>query len=386
MAEESGDGQEKTEEPSQRKLDKAKEDGKVVSSKEMFVFTTLFGGLLILMAMINYGRDLLMHWSGLFSIAPYSELDTLLSLNFREGVLFIIQMTLIFGVPLMVIVLATQAAVGGFVFAPKAMSFKGSRINPISGLKRMFSMKSLVELGKSILKVVLLFGIGFVVIRYVMPQAIRMPDLSLAAALGLFQTYIPQLIGAMLIALLVIAAIDYAWQRHSFMKEMRMSRQDQKDEYKQTEGSPEVKSKIRRMQMEASQRASAQREALDQVPDATAVITNPTHFAVALKYDVGSPGAPIILAMGRGHMAQQIIERAQQAQVTVFRSPLLARALYYTGELGQEISERLYNAVAVVLAYIFRVDQGDQIEQPDFELPDDLKFDETGRLLGEANG
>jgi flagellar biosynthetic protein FlhB len=386
MAEESGDGQEKTEEPSQRKLDKAKEDGKVVSSKEMFVFTTLFGGLLILMAMINYGRDLLMHWSGLFSIAPYSELDTLLSLNFREGVLFIIQMTLIFGVPLMVIVLATQAAVGGFVFAPKAMSFKGSRINPISGLKRMFSMKSLVELGKSILKVVLLFGIGFVVIRYVMPQAIRMPDLSLAAALGLFQTYIPQLIGAMLIALLVIAAIDYAWQRHSFMKEMRMSRQDQKDEYKQTEGSPEVKSKIRRMQMEASQRASAQREALDQVPDATAVITNPTHFAVALKYDVGSPGAPVILAMGRGHMAQQIIERAQQAQVTVFRSPLLARALYYTGELGQEISERLYNAVAVVLAYIFRVDQGDQIEQPDFELPDDLKFDETGRLLGEANG
>jgi len=386
MAEESGDGQEKTEEPSQRKLDKAKEDGKVVSSKEMFVFTTLFGGLLILMAMINYGRDLLMHWSGLFSIAPYSELDTLLSLNFREGVLFIIQVTLIFGVPLMVIVLATQAAVGGFVFAPKAMSFKGSRINPISGLKRMFSMKSLVELGKSILKVVLLFGIGFVVIRYVMPQAIRMPDLSLAAALGLFQTYIPQLIGAMLIALLVIAAIDYAWQRHSFMKEMRMSRQDQKDEYKQTEGSPEVKSKIRRMQMEASQRASAQREALDQVPDATAVITNPTHFAVALKYDVGSPGAPVILAMGRGHMAQQIIERAQQAQVTVFRSPLLARALYYTGELGQEISERLYNAVAVVLAYIFRVDQGDQIEQPDFELPDDLKFDETGRLLGEANG
>lgn len=386
MAEESGDGQEKTEEPSQRKLDKAKEDGKVVSSKEMFVFTTLFGGLLVLMAMMNYGRDLLMHWSGLFSIAPYSELDTLLSLNFREGVIFIIQMTLIFGVPLMVIVLATQAAVGGFVFAPKAMSFKGSRINPISGLKRMFSMKSLVELGKSILKVVLLFGIGFVVIRYVMPQAIRMPDLSLAAALGLFQNYIPQLIGAMLIALLVIAAIDYAWQRHSFMQEMRMSRQDQKDEYKQTEGSPEVKSKIRRMQMEASQRASAQREALDQVPEATAVITNPTHFAVALKYDVGSPGAPVILAMGRGHMALQIIERAQQAQVTVFRSPLLARALYYTGELGQEISERLYNAVAVVLAYIFRVDQGDQIEQPDFELPDDLKFDETGRLLGEANG
>ncbi len=122
------------------------------------------------------------------------------------------------------------------------------------------------------------------------------------------------------------------------------------------------------------------------MPEATAVITNPTHFAVALKYDVGSPGAPIILAMGRGHMAQQIIERAQQAQVTVFRSPLLARALYYTGDLGQEISERLYNAVAVVLAYIFRVDQGDQIEQPDFELPDDLKFDETGRLLGEANG
>ena len=137
-----------------------------------------------------------------------------------------------------------------------------------------------------------------------------------------------------------------------------MSRQDLKDEFKQTEGSPEVKAKIRRMQSETATRSARQREALDDVANATAVITNPTHFAVALKYEVGDQAAPVILAMGRGIIAQQIIERADSAQVSVFRSPILARALYFTGEIGEEISQSLYNAVAVVLAYLYRLEKG----------------------------
>lgn len=385
MAEESQDGQEKTEEPSQRKLDKAKEEGRVVSSKEMFVFTTLAMGLLILMTMVNYGGDLLFGWSGLFHIAPGAELDTLIGWNFRESAVFLIKLALIFGIPLMVVTLATQAAMGGFVFAVKAMSFKGNRINPISGLKRMFSMKSLVELGKSVLKVVLLFAVGYAVIIAAMPEIIRFPDTTLGGAVSKMREHIPVLIGALLLVLIVIAAIDFAWQRYSFMKDMRMSRQDMKEEYKQTEGSPEVKSKIRRMQMEASQRAAQQREALDKVADATAVITNPTHFAIALKYEVGSPGAPLILAMGRGKMAEQIIDRAKGADVTVFRSPLLARALYFTGEIGQEISERLYTAVATVLAYIYRLEKGETLAQPDIDLPEDLRFDEAGKHLEVGN-
>ena len=157
-----------------------------------------------------------------------------------------------------------------------------------------------------------------------------------------------------------------------------MSHQDQKDEYKQTEGSPEVKQKIRRMQMETSANATKQREAVKDVSEATAVITNPTHFAIALKYAVGDSGAPTVLAMGRGKIAEEIMEKATENKVTIFQSPLLARALYYTSNIGDEITEKLYNSVAIALAYIYRLDQGESLIEPKIDVPDDLQFDEFG--------
>jgi flagellar biosynthetic protein FlhB len=383
MAEENQDSQEKTEEPSQRKLDKAREDGKVVTSKEMFVFTSLAAGLITGLAIMAYGNQPLMHWGGLFTLDAKTHIDALILAHMDYALWFLIQGTIIFGLPIMIVTILTQFGVGGIIFAPKALSFKGSRISPIAGFKRMFSMKALVELGKSILKVVFLFGIGFVTIVYFMPGIIWFPNGTMANALNMMTSLIPSLIGGLLIGLFIIAVLDFAWQRFDFMKQMRMSRQDQKDEFKQTEGSPEVKAKIRRMQMEASANASKQREALEEVSEATAVITNPTHFAVALKYEVGSAGAPTVLAMGRGVIAEQIIERAKQAEVTVFQSPLLARALFFTSEIGGEISEALYNAVAVVLAYIYRVDQGDVAERPDVDVPRDLRYAENGQLLEE---
>jgi flagellar biosynthetic protein FlhB len=383
MAEESQDGQEKTEEPSQRKLEKAREDGKVVTSKEMFVFTSLAAGLITALSIVAFGRQPLTNWGGLFTLDAKTHIDSLILAHMDYALWFLIQGTIIFGLPIMIVTILTQFGVGGVIFAPKAVAFKGSRINPLSGLKRMFSVKALVELGKSILKVVFLFGIGFVVIVYFMPGIVWFPNGTMANALNMMTSLIPSLIGGLLIGLFIIAVLDYAWQRYDFMKQMRMSRQDQKEEFKQTEGSPEVKAKIRRMQMEASANASKQREALSQVGEATAVITNPTHFAVALKYEVGSAGAPTVLAMGRGVMAEQIIERANNADVTVFQSPLLARALFFTSEIGGEISEALYNAVAVVLAYIYRVDQGDVAERPSVDVPRDLRFSENGQLLEE---
>ena len=167
-----------------------------------------------------------------------------------------------------------------------------------------------------------------------------------------------------------------------------MTIKEVKDEMKDTDGSPEVKQKIRRLQNEIAQRASQQSAALDDVKDASVVITNPTHFAVALKYEVGSEGAPIILALGRGMMAEKIIDLAKNSNVTVFRSPILARALYFTGEIGKEISDKLYTAVAAILAYIFKIDKGDvEINEPEFEIPDDLIFDEYGNKSenGEKN-
>ena len=383
MAEESQDGQEKTEEPSQRKLEKAREDGKVVTSKEMFVFTSLAAGLITALSIVAFGRQPLTNWGGLFTLDAKTHIDSLILAHMDYAQWFLIQGTIIFGLPIMIVIILTQFSVGGLIFAPKALAFKGSRINPLSGLKRMFSIKALVELGKSILKVVFLFGIGFVVIVYFMPGIVWFPNGTMANALNMMTSLIPSLIGGLLIGLLIIAVLDFAWQRYDFMKQMRMSRQDQKEEFKQTDGSPEVKAKIRRMQMEASANASKQREALSQVGEATAVITNPTHFAVALKYEVGSAGAPTVLAMGRGVMAEQIIERANSADVTVFQSPLLARALFFTSEIGGEISEALYNAVAVVLAYIYRVDQGDVAERPSIDVPRDLRFSENGQLLEE---
>ena len=379
----SDDAQEKTEEPTQRRIDKAKEDGQILTSKEVFVFANILMGLLVMLVTLNYGDAGLSNWSTLFKLESLDNLDDLITNKLMDSLWLLLQSALLIGVPIVIVNLLTQAAVGGLNFAPKAMKFKGNRINPISGLKRMFSIKALVELGKSILKVVLLFGIATTIIFQIMPGVINFSSLTLTKMLEVMRYVIPLLIGAILVVLAIIAAIDYFWQRHTHIKQLRMSRQDLKDEFKQTEGSPEVKAKIRRMQSETATRSARQREALDDVANATAVITNPTHFAVALKYEVGDQAAPVILAMGRGIIAQQIIERADTAQVSVFRSPILARALYFTGEIGEEISQSLYNAVAVVLAYLYRLEKGEALQSPDVDVPEDMHFNEFGKLLSD---
>ena len=380
MAEESQDGQEKTEDPSQRKIDKSKEDGQILQSKEMFVFTSVAMGMLIFLFIPEFAVPGMKEWGKLFQVESKEQLSSLALTRLYQVFQIIIIIALFIGIPLMIVSLLTQLAVGGINFAPKAAAFKGSKINPIKGLKRIFSVKGLVELGKSVLKVVLLVGLAALIIYLMLPQLLQISHGSLKSALEVMYYAFPFLIGALLTALAIIAAIDYFWQRHVHVQQLKMTKQELKDENKQTEGSPEVKAKIRRMQMEKSRESGKQREALDNVSNATAVITNPTHFAVALKYNPGEVGAPTILAMGQGIIAQQIIERANEHKVTVFRSPLLARALYFTGEIGQEISDRLYNAVAVALAYIYRIDQGQLVEEPDITIPDELTFDEFGNV------
>ena len=383
MAEENQDGQEKTEEPSQRKIDKHKEDGKVLSSKEMFVFTGIAGALLLMYAFSFAFKPLLFEWGNLFVFTGNDKLDDLPTTKSLDALFFILKISLYVGVPMLVVVLATQFAVGGINFAPKALTFKSNRINPLSGLKRMFSLKSLVELGKALLKVGLLFASAIGVIYYLLPQILRITDGNLKTGLELTQSSFPLLIGALLICLLVIAAIDYFYQRYEHIKSLRMTKQEVKDEYKQTEGSPEVRAKIRRLQMESATKSAKQQEALENMGEATAIITNPTHFAVALKYEVGQLGAPKIIAMGKGLIAKRIIDIGTEKKITSFRSPLLARALFFTGEIGEEISEKLYNAVAVALAYVYKLDRGEDIETPDIDVPEDLRFNENGTILKE---
>ena len=390
MAEEGDNSQEKTEDPSQRKIEKAAEDGKVLTSKDMFVFTGLFTALLMMYAVPSIIEPTLSYWSRLFSLEQGADLDVLIGQRITEVIKMILITGAVVGLPMMAIMIFTQAAVAGNLnFAPKAMAFKGNRINPLKGLARMVSLKALVELCKASLKVVLLFSVAIGILYLQAPKILQLPFRSLGEAVASAASMFPFVLGGLLLMLAVIAFLDFMWQRHTHTKELKMSKQDQKDEHKQTEGSPEVKAKIRRMQMENSANAARQQTALNDVPSATAIITNPTHFAVALKYEVGSSDAPKILAMGRGKIAEMIIEKGRDADVTIFRSPLLARALFFSGEIGGEIPELLYQAVAVILAYIYRVDRGEDLERPDVELPLDMRFDEFGKPLmagAEAGG
>ena len=184
-------------------------------------------------------------------------------------------------------------------------------------------------------------------------------------------------------ALAFIGAIDFAWQKYDYIKSLRMSHQDIKDEYKETDGQPEVKQKIRKLQMSAATKSRKENASIDNLDEATAIITNPTHFAVALKYEVGDSKAPVIIAKGRGKNAEKIIDKAKKLNIGKMESPILARALYYTSEIGEEILSQLYNAVAIALAYIYKVNNGEEVEEPEIVVPEDLIFDEFGKQNAE---
>ena len=328
-------------------------------------------------------RKYLFEWADLFVFDSDAKLDDLPAIKTNYALWYFLKVSLLFGTPVFLVTVGTQLAVGGINFAPKAMSFKGSKLNPIKGFKNIISIKSFVELCKSILKVCLLMGASAYIIYLFLPEIIRISDGSLNSALETIQKLFPLLLVASLIALAVIAAIDYFWQRYQHIDSLKMTRQEQKDEFKQTEGSPEVKQKIRQKQIEASMASAKQRKSVENISEATAIITNPTHFAVALRYIVGEPGAPNVVAMGRGKVAEEIIKKGKGKNITIYRSPLLARALFFTSDIGKEISEKLYNAVAVALAYIYKIDKGEMIEEPEIDIPEDLRFNENGQIIKE---
>ena len=382
MAEGGEDGQEKTEDPSQKRLDKAKEDGEVLSSKELQVFMTMSMGVALIYALYVFLPPRMGHWIAFFEFGDLDQLNSYILSRIGDAMAIFIVISAIVGLPIMLTVLATQGALsGGINFAVKSMQFKGNRINPLSGFKRMFSINGLMELAKAVAKVLLLTSAFATVIWLILPVLLNLLSTNLNSALSESFSALMLALGASLIVLAIIAGIDLAYAIHKHTKKLKMSPQELKDEHKQSEGSPEVKSRIRRLQMEASRRASEQGAAVEQAGEATAIITNPTHFAVALKYVPGEMKAPVILAMGRGKIAERIIAKGEESNVTVFRSPLLARALYFTSEIGQEINDGVYTAVAAVLAYVFRVDRGEIPPEPMFEIPNELQFDEFGKAL-----
>jgi len=352
VAENDDDSQEKSEEPSQRRLDKALEDGQILTSKEVMVFASTFSGMMIVAASALLVPQVLEGWRGWFQLNPAEALLDQIDARVAEATTVFIVASLIFGVPLLIVTLVAQGFVGGLNFAAKAMAFKGSRINPIAGLGRIFSVRSLVELIKAIGKFVFVGGIGCIVVwsqsEALMGLARQPIEVAILEAIKI-TAYASLLMAA---SLGLIAIIDAPFQLWRFGEDMKMSRDDVRQEMKESDGSPENKSRIRSVQS-----ALSRGRMMQDVPKANVVITNPTHYAVALRYDEKKNGAPVVIAKGADEVAAKIRELAAAHGVPLVSAPPLARALFRYVDLGREIPAALYVAVAQILTYVWQLRQ-----------------------------
>lgn len=383
MAEDDDSSQEKTEEASSRKLEKAREEGQVPRSRDLtttavlmlaaigiymfaeFMFGKIIGltrdNFILNRATIYDPNAMIAHlasaiYDGLFSIAPLMIL-------------------------LLIASVLGPIALGGWNYSSKAMEPKLSRMDPLAGLKRMFSVKSLIELLKALGKVLIILGATIWILKFYAQDMFRLVDESIGNAIihsleiSIFATI------ALSATTIAIAAIDIPLQIYEYNKKLKMSRQDQKDESKDTDGKPEVKGRIRQLQREM-----AQRRMMSNVPQADVVITNPEHFSIALKYDPDTMDTPLMIAKGGDHTALKIREIAKAHNIDIIQSPVLARAIFYTTEVDQEIPSGLYLAVAQVLAYVFqlrnfRKGKGEKPVYPrNINIPRDLRYDASGKV------
>ena len=378
MAEESQD--DKTEEPTARRLEKAKEDGQVLRSQDMTI-AAVTGSVIASLYLGGF-------WMGPRFVDTFAEALTIpanyafeanLATN-RLSALTLESFVTVIPVFALAIVAAigSATALGGFVFSAKAFAPKASKLNPIKGMSRIFGLKALVELGKSVAKFSLVASIGGSYLYFNFDSIMQVGNGPINNAIG--QSVETVLLGALVatVALVIIAMIDVPYQRYEFIKKLKMTKQEIKDEMKDIEGQPEVKQRIR-----AKQREMAQQRQLDDVPSADVVITNPQHFAVALVYEMDKEDAPRVVAKGKNFMAKRIRERATDNSVEIFESPLLARALYFTCDVGMYIPAGLFHAVAQVIAYVYSLNSvsadGQRMTKPKPQIPDDMVFDESGR-------
>jgi flagellar biosynthetic protein FlhB len=293
-----------------------------------------------------------------------------------DGLLLILPLLLVTAV----VAILASGATGGYLFSAKSFLPDFSKLSLGAGFTRMFGTRAMVELLKSIAKFSLITMVLWILITKHLNELLLMGQMSLEPALTAAGLLIAESAVWLSLCLLFIALIDAPYQRYAFMKRMRMTKQEIKDEMKDMEGSPEIKGKIRQRQREMSNARMMQK-----VKDADVVITNPEHFAVALSYDPGGDGAPILLAKGTDHMAAKIREEAKANGIEIFASPALARAIYFTTKTDHFIPEALYFSVAQVLAYVFNLAQirpGVQpMQKPSPKLPPSMQFDVDGKLI-----
>jgi len=373
MAEESENGQEKTEQPTPKKLADAKKKGQVPRSKELNSMTTMVFGSMGLLFMGSY---MLSHITTVmkqgFSLSRAEVFDhSTVFDKFESAVSNAFSGIMPFLVLMVVTAIFTPLLLGGFAFSFDALAFKGDRINPLKGMKRIFSSNGLMELVKAIAKFLV---VSFFSVAYLWTYADEFLSLGvqpLAVALSHGAYLLGMCFFVVSTALILISAIDVPFQLWDHSQKLKMTLQEVRDEMKDTEGKPEVKSRVRQLQQEM-----AQRRMMEDVPQADVIITNPTHYAVALKYKHEQMAAPVVVAMGKDLIALKIREIATAHEVEIFEAPPLARALFAHSEIGREIPSHLFFAVAQVLAFVFQLrtarEQGlEKPQRPDPYIPTD---------------
>lgn len=378
MADEGDSSQEKTEDATPRKLDKAREDGQVARSRELTTTILLVVGMLALLAS---GGFLAQQMMSVFSLGMQFDRAAVFDPMAMVTTLGLAVLQAGFGLlplfaALFVAAFVGPIALGGWLVSGKAMMPKLDRMSLFAGIKRMFSAKSLMELFKSIAKVGVILFVAIMMLRILKSELLGLstealvPAIRHAVSLAAFSALV------LSVSTVIIAMVDVPFQLWDHAKKLKMSTQDVKDEYKDTEGKPEVKGRVRQLQREI-----ANRKMMSAVPEADVVITNPTHYSVALKYDPQTMNTPILLAKGGDLMAMKIREIAREHKIEIIASPQLARSIFHTTDVDGEVPAGLYLAVAQVLAYVFQLrnyrrGQADRPTQPkNVKVPPDLRYD-----------
>lgn len=375
---ESESGADKSEEPTGKRLEESRKKGQIARSKELNTLAVTLTGTMALIIFGAYMGNVLMDiMRGNFSLPRevlMSERSMALYLlaSGKEALLAMQP----FLIALLIASIVGPIALGGWLFSTEALQPKASRMNPLAGLKRMFSVQALVELLKALAKFLVILAVALVVLSVDQDDLLAIANEPIEPAILHSLKVVGWSAFWLSCGLILIAAVDAPFQLWSHKQKLKMTKQEVRDEYKDTEGKPEVKGRIRQLQREM-----AERRMMQAVPQADVVITNPTHFAVALKYDPEKGGAPLLQAKGGDFLALKIREIAQEHKVMVLESPGLARAVYYSTELDQEIPAGLYLAVAQVLAYVYQLRQYQAGKGkrpgplPDLPIPPDLRRD-----------
>ncbi|WP_062262655.1 flagellar biosynthesis protein FlhB [Endozoicomonas arenosclerae] len=347
-------GMERTEEPTQKRLQDARKKGQVARSKELVtvaLFLAGVGGIILSGSFMAETLGDVARFGFSFTKERLVNVENLPGLMAHQVVYGFSSLIPFFSFTILSIV-AASLVMGGWLFSGEPLMPKLEKLSLIKGLGRMFSKKSMIELLKSILKIVLVGGVMMISVSYFYREILALSLLPVQQAILHSLVILGQAIISLSIALVVISLIDIPFQIWDHKQQLKMTRQEVKDEMKETEGNPELKSRVKELQKEV-----ANRRMLEAVPDSDIIITNPTHYAVALKYDTNKAKAPYVIARGVDHMALKICEIARAHNRTVLQSPALTRAIYHSTKLNQEVATDLYLAVAQLLAYVHRLNE-----------------------------